>query len=164
MSLDSTVKTNPVSRNAMPVLGVRPKWGWYVLFFFKIGLCSAISFKRSRRELSVDVAEHRSILKSKGEERILVIFKTYLCSAISLKRSRRELSIDAAEHRSVYLGRKKYYLVFFSHRDQVKTSQNRCFVSPVVDTAMSMESCIRAVESCQGISFNYRARFLFPGQ
>ena len=41
---------------------------------FKIGVCTAISFKRSRRELSIDVAEHRSILKNKGVERILVIF------------------------------------------------------------------------------------------
>jgi len=32
--------------------------------FFKIGICSAISFKRSRRELSFDVAEHRSTLKN----------------------------------------------------------------------------------------------------
>jgi len=30
--------------------------------FFKIDPCSAISFKRSRRELSIDVAEHRSTL------------------------------------------------------------------------------------------------------
>ena len=28
--------------------------------FFKIDLCSAISFKRSQRDLSIDVAEHRS--------------------------------------------------------------------------------------------------------
>jgi len=42
---------------------------------FKIGLCSAISFKRSRRELSIDVAEHRPILKNKGAVRILVIFQ-----------------------------------------------------------------------------------------
>ena len=31
--------------------------------FFKIDLCSAISFKRSRRELSIDVAKHRSMLR-----------------------------------------------------------------------------------------------------
>jgi len=38
---------------------------WYVFWLlFKIDLCSATSFKRSRLELSVDVAEHRSILKS----------------------------------------------------------------------------------------------------
>jgi len=35
----------------------------------------AISFKRSRRKLSIDVAEHRSILKSKVVGRILVIFQ-----------------------------------------------------------------------------------------
>jgi len=45
--------------------GMKPKRGWYVLWlFFKIGLCSAISFKRSRRELSTDVAEHGSMLKN----------------------------------------------------------------------------------------------------
>jgi len=55
----------PVSGNAIPVLGVKPKRGRYVFWlFFKIGLCSAISFKRSRRELSIDVAEHRSTLKN----------------------------------------------------------------------------------------------------
>ena len=60
----------------------------------------AISFKRSRRELSIDVAEHRSILENKGVERILVIFQDNQFSAISFKRSCRELSIDVAEHRS----------------------------------------------------------------
>jgi len=40
-----------------------------------IGVCSATSFKRSRRELSIDVAENRSILKNKGVVRILVIFQ-----------------------------------------------------------------------------------------
>jgi len=43
--------------------------------FCKIGLYSAISFKTSRRERSIDVAEHSSILKSKGVMRILVIFQ-----------------------------------------------------------------------------------------
>jgi len=46
--------------------------GW---LFFKIDLCSTISFETSRRELSNDMAEHRSILKSKGEMRILVVFQ-----------------------------------------------------------------------------------------
>ena len=35
-----------------------------ILVVFKIGLCSAISFRRSRRELSIDMAEHRSMLKN----------------------------------------------------------------------------------------------------
>jgi len=43
--------------------------------FFKIGLCSATSFERSRRELSIDVAGRRPILKTKGEVRVLVIFQ-----------------------------------------------------------------------------------------
>jgi len=34
------------------------------LLFFKIGLCWAISFKRSRRELSIDMAEHGSTMKN----------------------------------------------------------------------------------------------------
>ena len=34
----------------------------HIDYFLKIGLCSAISLKRSRRELTVDVAEHRFIL------------------------------------------------------------------------------------------------------
>ena len=60
-----TEKRNPVLGNAVPVLGVKPKRGLCVFWgFFKIDLCSAISFKRSRRELSIDVAEHRSILKN----------------------------------------------------------------------------------------------------
>jgi len=32
--------------------------------FLKIGLCSATSFKSSRQECSIDMAEHRSILKN----------------------------------------------------------------------------------------------------
>ena len=38
--------------------------------FFKIGLCSTISFKRSRRELSIDMAENRSTIENKGVIRI----------------------------------------------------------------------------------------------
>jgi len=46
------------------LLGVKPKRGWYVFcLFFKIALCSAVLFKRSRRGLSIDVAEHSSMLK-----------------------------------------------------------------------------------------------------
>jgi len=62
--------------NAKPVLGVNQNRGWYELWlFFKIGLCSAISFKRSRRELSIDVAEHGAILINKGVLHILVILQ-----------------------------------------------------------------------------------------
>ena len=42
--------------------------------FFEIDLCSAISFKRSQRELSIDVAEHRSILEHKRVMCILFFF------------------------------------------------------------------------------------------
>jgi len=34
-----------------------------ILMFLEIDLCSAILFKRSQRELSIDVAVHSSILK-----------------------------------------------------------------------------------------------------
>ena len=62
--------------------------------FFKIGLCSAISFKRSQRELSIDVAQHESILKNKGKVRILVVFQDRpMFSHIIQKVSRREFSI-----------------------------------------------------------------------
>ena len=39
-----------------------------------IDRCSAISFKRSRRELSIDVAEHRSTLKNNLNTYYLLIF------------------------------------------------------------------------------------------
>ena len=43
--------------------------------FFKIDLRSAISLKRSRRELSNDMAEHGYILKNKGVVHILIMTK-----------------------------------------------------------------------------------------
>jgi len=45
------------------------------VLFLKIDLCSAILFKRSRQELSIDVAEHWSTLKSKGVVGIMAIFQ-----------------------------------------------------------------------------------------
>ena len=36
----------------------------YFGFFFKVDLCLAVSFQRSRRELSIDMSEHRSVLKN----------------------------------------------------------------------------------------------------
>ena len=39
-------------------MGVKPKQAWHVFWlFFKIGLRPAISFERSRQELSIDVAD-----------------------------------------------------------------------------------------------------------
>jgi len=72
------------------------------LSFFKIDLCSVVSFKRSRRKLSIDVAEHRSILGNKGRVRVFWSFvKIDLQgSAISFKRYRGELPIDEVERRS----------------------------------------------------------------
>jgi len=45
------------------VLGVKPKRGYVFWLFFKIGLLSAISFERSRRELSIDVAQHMPMFR-----------------------------------------------------------------------------------------------------
>ena len=36
----------------------------FFFVFFVIGQCSVISFEKSRRELAIDVAEHRSMLKN----------------------------------------------------------------------------------------------------
>jgi len=68
------------------------------LLLFKIGLRSAISCKRFWRELSIDVAKHRSILKIDGVMRILVSFQDRPTFS---QRFRRECSIDVAEHRSI---------------------------------------------------------------
>jgi len=69
--------------------------------FFKVDLRSAISFKRSRRELSIDAAEHNFVSKNKGLVRVLVIFQDRPKFSISSKRSQQELSTDVAEHRSL---------------------------------------------------------------
>jgi len=70
----TTEKKTPFWR-MISILGVKPKRGSVFWLFFKIGLCSATSFKRARRERSIDVAEHRFILKNKGVMHVLVIFK-----------------------------------------------------------------------------------------
>jgi len=50
----------PALGNAIPVLGVKPKRGWFAFcIFFKIGVRSAMSTKRFRRELSTDGAKLR---------------------------------------------------------------------------------------------------------
>ena len=60
----------------IPILGVQVKGGWCGFqLLFKIDLCSSASFKRSRRELSIDVAERTSISKSTEVKRILVTFQ-----------------------------------------------------------------------------------------
>jgi len=46
-----------------------------LLFKIDLIISSAISFKRFRQELSIDVAEYVSILKNKGAVRIFVIFQ-----------------------------------------------------------------------------------------
>jgi len=59
-----TVKTKRPFQGVLYLFGV---WNWdgvNMWLFFKIDLCSATSFERSRRALPMDVAEHRSILKN----------------------------------------------------------------------------------------------------
>ena len=68
-------KTKSCFGECIPVLGVPLKGGWYVFrLFFKIGLFSAISFKSSRRELSIDVAELRTMLKNERNTYLRFIF------------------------------------------------------------------------------------------
>ena len=46
-----------------------------ILVIFQDRLMSATYIERSKRELSIDEAERRSILKNKGVKRIFVIFQ-----------------------------------------------------------------------------------------
>jgi len=60
----NTVKIKSLFSGMLTCFGCETKTGVVGIWLFsKVGLCSAISFKRSRRELSIDVAEHRSMLK-----------------------------------------------------------------------------------------------------
>ena len=72
-------------------------------------------FKKYRRELSIDVVEHRSILKHERVERILIIFQDGpMFSHIIQKVSARELSIDVAENRCILTNNQNthYNLIF----------------------------------------------------
>jgi len=43
LNTKNTAKTNLFLGNAIPVLGVKPKWGWYVIcLFFNVGLSNII--------------------------------------------------------------------------------------------------------------------------
>ena len=113
-SKNTHTQRKPVLESSIPVLGVKLKWEYRVFWlFFKIELCSAMSFWRSRREYSTDVAEreHRSMLKNYQS---WLFFKIGLCSAISFTRSRRDYSIDVAEHRSMLEDYQNTYLLRFS--------------------------------------------------
>ena len=58
-------KQPPVLGNAIPVLGVNLKQGYFVFWqFFHIDLCIAISMESCRRDLLNDMAEHGPILKN----------------------------------------------------------------------------------------------------
>ena len=73
-------------REFLPVLGVKIKRGLCVIsLFVKIALCSTISFKRSRWELSIDVAEFGSILKN--YENFFPIIFTLKTGKVSTKTS-----------------------------------------------------------------------------
>ena len=67
----------------------------------KIDLCSATSMGSSRRDLSNDMAEHRSVLTNDQIRITPLCLKIDLCSATSMESSRRDLSNDMAEHRSI---------------------------------------------------------------
>ena len=56
------IKTS-VLGNGLPIFG-NQNGGDSYFGFFSTGICSAVSFKRSQRELSNDVAEHRQTLKN----------------------------------------------------------------------------------------------------
>jgi len=113
----SALRLNPLTEqiircwDSCTCFGCETKTG-KVLFwlFFKIDLCSASSSKRSRQELSIDTAEHMSILKNYQNTHYSLIFKVNLCSATSMESSRRDLLNDLAEHRSVLrYNHKTYY-------------------------------------------------------
>jgi len=127
------LKQNTRFRECYTCFGCEAKTEVVYVFwsFFNIDQYSAKSFKRSRRDLSIDVAEHRYILKSKGVMVFWLFFKIGLCSAISFKRTRRELSIDVAEHKSMsYEYQNTYYphtQPSFSHPKQIWHSLTRVF-------------------------------------
>ena len=65
LAVHSKNKT-PVLGNAIPVLRVKQKRGCNAFWlFFKVAPCSAISSKRSWRELFIDVTEQKSVLKNR---------------------------------------------------------------------------------------------------
>jgi len=71
IKIPHTVKTRHFFEQVLTCFECEIKTGVLrILLIFQDGPHSAISFKWSRRELSIDVAEHRSILKNKGVVRI----------------------------------------------------------------------------------------------
>jgi len=111
----SCKNTENKTPDAIPVVGVKLKRGYYVFWlFFKIEVCSAPSFKRSRRKLSIDVAEHRSILKKKVKCVFWSFFKIGLCSATSMESFRRDPLNDGAEHRPILKNYQNTYYPRFS--------------------------------------------------
>jgi len=57
------------------LFGYETKMGTVRILIISQNRCSAIYFKRSRRELSIDMGEHRPTLKRKGVMCILVLFQ-----------------------------------------------------------------------------------------
>jgi len=72
-------KRNPRFAECYTCFGCETKTGVVNIYrlFFKIGLCSAISFKMSRRELSIDVAEHRPMIKKNTKIRTAPVLVSY---------------------------------------------------------------------------------------
>jgi len=65
VSPGNTVKIKPRFGECYTCFGCETETGVVrMLVIFQDRVCSAISFKRSRRELPIDVAEHTSTLKS----------------------------------------------------------------------------------------------------
>ena len=112
-------------------LNIRWKIRGFCVFwlFFKIGLRSAISFERSRRELSIDVAEQRPMLKKRKFCVFWLFFKIGLCSAISFERSRREVSIEVTENRSTLKNYQNTHYPRYRYSKQIKHFPKReaCF-------------------------------------
>jgi len=66
LSCQYTAKTKFRFGERYSWFGCETKTGWYVFWLFsKVTLYLAISFERFRRELSIDVAEHRSVYPEK---------------------------------------------------------------------------------------------------
>jgi len=75
--LYSKYKT-PFRGSFVPVLGVKPKRGWYVFWlFFNIDQCSATSLESSRRDLLNDMAERLPIWKKKGRTIPVLVSHTH---------------------------------------------------------------------------------------
>jgi len=124
------VKQNPGKGYALPVLGVKPKRGWYVFWlFFKIDLCSVKPMESSRRDLSNDMAEHMPILKTNQNTYLSFIFQDRPMFSLINGSSRRDLSSDMAEHRPILKNNQNTYYPGFSFTPKTGRASPRVFCS-----------------------------------